>query len=94
MILLTNEGSKFELDCVEFKNSYILGITVINFKLCLINFVYMFFETPSGSESFDFKPPTPRGSLTGVLLGLVSGLSRSTEPNLHLISHPFHYSCS
>ena len=44
--ILTNEGStEFKLDCVKLKNSYILWIEVINFKLALINFVY-FFETP------------------------------------------------
>ena len=43
--ILTNEGSKFKLDCLKFKNSYILMIDVINFKLRLINFVYFFFET-------------------------------------------------
>ena len=32
------------LDCVELRNSYILLINVIRFKLHLINFVY-FFET-------------------------------------------------
>ena len=37
--LPTTEGSKFKLDCVESKNGYILLINVINFKLCLINFV-------------------------------------------------------
>ena len=36
----TNQGSKFKLDCVKFKNSYILMIDVIKFKLRLINFVY------------------------------------------------------
>ena len=39
----TNEGSKFKLDCEESKN--MLLINVINFKLRLINFVYIF-ETP------------------------------------------------
>ena len=35
-----SDVSKFKLDCVESKNSYILLIDVINFKLRLINFVY------------------------------------------------------
>ena len=44
--LLTNLiPPKFKLDCLESKYSYILLINAINFKLCLINFVY-FFETP------------------------------------------------
>ena len=38
-------GSKFNLDCLEFKSSYILLINAINFMLCLINYVY-FFERP------------------------------------------------
>ena len=36
----TNQGSKFKLDCVESKNSYIVLINGISFKLRLINFVY------------------------------------------------------
>ena len=40
------EDSKFKLDCVESKNGYILLIYVINFKLRLINFVYIFFRHP------------------------------------------------
>ena len=40
--ILTNEGSKFKLDCIKTKNSYILLIDDINFKLCLIDFVYLF----------------------------------------------------
>ena len=40
-----NESSKFKLDCVESKTSYILLIDAINFELALIKFVY-FFETP------------------------------------------------
>ena len=39
------KGSKFKLDCVELKNSCILLIDIISFKLHLINFVY-FFDTP------------------------------------------------
>ena len=35
-------AQKFKLDCVKFKNSYILLIDDINFKLCLINFEYFF----------------------------------------------------
>ena len=38
--ILKNEGSKFKLDCIKSKNSYILLIDDINFILCLINFVY------------------------------------------------------
>ena len=30
------------LDCVKSKNSYMLLIKIVNFKLCLINFVYIF----------------------------------------------------
>ena len=37
-----NEGSKFELDCVESKNSCILLIDIISFKLRLTKFVYIF----------------------------------------------------
>ena len=44
--ILTNEGSKFKLDRVELKHSYILWIKVINFKTRLIDIVY-FFEIPS-----------------------------------------------
>ena len=40
--ILANKGSEFKLDCVEFNNSYILLINVINFKIRLINFVYTF----------------------------------------------------
>ena len=40
-----NEGSKFKLDCVESKNSYILTINAINFKQSLNNFEY-FSERP------------------------------------------------
>ena len=43
--IVATEGSKFKLDCVESKNGYILLINVINFKLRLINFAYIF-ETP------------------------------------------------
>ena len=39
------EDSKFKSDCIESKNSYILLINVTNFKLRLVNFVYIF-ETP------------------------------------------------
>ena len=42
-----NEGLKFKLDCSESKNSHTLWIDVINFKLRLINFVLLFFKTPS-----------------------------------------------
>ena len=55
----THEGSKFELDCVVFKSSYILMIDVISFKLRLINFVY-FFETQPVVYSYD----TVGGSLS------------------------------
>ena len=41
-MILTNEGSKLKLDCVEFENGYILLIYNINFKLRLINFTYFF----------------------------------------------------
>ena len=41
-----DSSSKFELDCVESKNSYILLINVINFKLRLINYVYIFLRHP------------------------------------------------
>ena len=41
----TNEGSKFKLDCVQAKNCYIILMDVINFKLRLINFVYIFSDT-------------------------------------------------
>ena len=34
------------LDCVESKNSYILLIDYINFKLLVINFVYSFLRHP------------------------------------------------
>ena len=34
------------LDCVKFENCYILLIHVIDFKLCLINFVYFFLRHP------------------------------------------------
>ena len=37
-----NESSKLKLDYMEPKNSYILLINVINFKLRLIKFVYIF----------------------------------------------------
>ena len=50
---LTNEGSKFKLDCVKSKNSYILLIDVINFKLCLINCIYIFLRYPVGSNFSD-----------------------------------------
>ena len=39
-------AQKFKLDCVKSTNTYILLIGVINFKFRLINFVYIFFETP------------------------------------------------
>ena len=42
----TNEDSKFKLDCVKSKNSYILIIKVIKFKLRFINFVYFFLRCP------------------------------------------------
>ena len=32
-----NEGSKFKLDCVKPKNSYILMINIINIKIHLVN---------------------------------------------------------
>ena len=48
-LIPTNEGSKFKLDFVEFRNSYILMINIINVNLRLINFVY-FFETPGTTE--------------------------------------------
>ena len=35
----------FEFNCIEHKNSCILLINLVNFKLCLIIFVYVF-ETP------------------------------------------------
>ena len=35
-------GSKIKLDCIKYKNSYVLLIDDINFKLRLINFVYFF----------------------------------------------------
>ena len=38
----TNECLKLKLECLEIKNSYILLIDVINFKLRLINFIYLF----------------------------------------------------
>ena len=50
----TNEGSKFKLDCVQSKNSYISLINVINFKLRLINFVY-FFEIPGTIKQISFS---------------------------------------
>ena len=37
-------GSKFKLECLEVKNSYLLLIDIINFKLPLINFEYSFVE--------------------------------------------------
>ena len=43
--ILTSEGSKFKSDYLQSKNSCILLIIVVNFKLRLINFAY-FFETP------------------------------------------------
>ena len=39
-----NEGSKFKLESLEVKDSYIFLVDIVNFKLRLINFVY-FFET-------------------------------------------------
>ena len=36
----TNESLKFKIDCLESKNSYILLIDAISFKLRLISFVY------------------------------------------------------
>ena len=42
LMVPTNEFSKFKLDCVKSKNSYILLMDVINFKLRLINFLYLF----------------------------------------------------
>ena len=44
--ILTNKGLKFKLDCLESKNSHILWINVINFKLRLINFIYIFLRHP------------------------------------------------
>ena len=41
-----SEGWKFKLDCVESKNSYILLIDAISFKLRLINLVYIFSKHP------------------------------------------------
>ena len=38
----TDEGSKFKLDYLESKYSYILLIDLINLKFGLINFVYFF----------------------------------------------------
>ena len=43
----------FKLDCLESKNSYILLINAVSFKLCLINFVY-FFETPGSVHLSSF----------------------------------------
>ena len=40
-----NKGSKFKLDYAKSKNSYILLMEVINFKLSAINLVYLI-ETP------------------------------------------------
>ena len=42
----SNWGSKFKPYCVESKNGYILLINIINFKLRLINFVYIFVRHP------------------------------------------------
>ena len=48
--ILTNEGSKFKLDCTKFRNGNMLLIYNISFKLRLINLVY-FFETPGIFQS-------------------------------------------
>ena len=45
----TNEDSKLKINnCLQSKNSCILSIGVINFKLRLINFVYFFWDTRYG----------------------------------------------
>ena len=41
-----DEGSKFELACLESKNSHILWIDFISLKFRLINFVYFFLRHP------------------------------------------------
>ena len=41
-LISTNEGSKFKFDPLESKDSYMLWINAINFKLRLITSVYVF----------------------------------------------------
>ena len=52
-----NQGSKFKLDCVESKNSYILLIDIINSKFRLINFAYIClrYQVDIGEDEFHKK---------------------------------------